>query len=106
MAPRTEEGDSKMRKRLAGILAAAWLALASEGRAQEACKTVQLKKPAVPLAEMYATADKLAKAWKADAVPARITNTSLGPLQPDGSSQAWSLMFFSAQANANVAINT
>ncbi len=51
-------------------------------------------------------AEKYAKAWKADAVPARITNTSLGPLQPDGSSTAWSLTFFSAQANANVSIST
>jgi hypothetical protein len=97
-----------MSQRLVGILALAAVSLgfASAGRAQEACKTLQLKKPAVPLGEMYSMADKYAKAWKADAVPARITNTSLGPLKPDGSSEAWSLMFFSASANANVAINT
>ena len=95
-----------MTRRVAGILAAVCLAASSSARAQEACKTVQLKKPAVPLAEMYSMADKYAKAWKADAVPARITNTSLGPLKPDGSSEAWNLMFYSASANANVAINT
>jgi hypothetical protein len=95
-----------MSKRLAWMLAASVAAMAPAARAQEACKSVQLKKPAVPLAEMYAMADKLAKAWKADAAPARITNTSLGPLQPDGSSLAWNLMFYSAQAKANVAINT
>jgi hypothetical protein len=95
-----------MTRRLAGLMAGAAIALATEARAQEACKTVQLKNPAVPLAEMYAMADKYAKAWKPDALPERITNTSLGPLQPDGSSTAWNLVFFSAQANANVAINT
>jgi hypothetical protein len=95
-----------MKKRLVGILAVAVLALASAGRAQEACKTLQLKKPAVPLGEMYAMADKYAKAWKADAVPTRITNTSLGPLKPDGSSEAWNLTFYSKQADANVSINT
>ncbi len=95
-----------MTKRLAWLLAVAVILLAPPAKAQEACKTVQLKKPAVPLAEMYAMADKLAKAWKADALPERITNTSLGPLQPDGSSIAWNLVFFSAQANANVSINT
>jgi hypothetical protein len=88
----------------AGVLLV--LALAAPLRAQEACKTVQLKKPAVTLAEIYAMADKYAKAWKSDAQPARITNTSLGPLQPDGSSEAWSLTFYSKQGNANVAINT
>ena len=95
-----------MTRRLAWLLAAAAILLASAARAQEACKTVQLKNPAVPLAQMYTMAEKAAKAWKPDAAPARITNTSLGPLQPDGSSTAWSLTFFSAQANANVAINT
>ena len=95
-----------MTRRVAGILAAACLAASTSARAQEACKTVQLKKPAVPLAEIYAMADKLAKAWKADAIPERITNTSMGPLKPDGSSEAWNLNFYSKQANAMVMINT
>lgn len=95
-----------MRRRLVWILAAASLGLLPAAHAQEACKTVQLKKPAVSLAEIYAMADKYAKAWKADAIPERITNTSLGPLQPDGSSEAWNLNFVSKQANAFVAINT
>jgi hypothetical protein len=95
-----------MRKALVGIIAATALLLASSARAQEACKTVSLKKPAISLAEVYAMADKAAKAWKADAVPARITNTVMGPLQPDGSSKAWNLMFYSKSANANVSINT
>ena len=45
-------------------------------------------------------------AWKADAAPARITNTILGPLKPDGSSEAWNIMFHSPSANASVAVNT
>jgi hypothetical protein len=97
-----------MNRRLVCLVVGVTLALASaaELRGQEACKTVPLKKPAVPLAEMYAMADKYAKAWKSDAVPERITNTSLGPLQPDGSSEAWNLNFYSKQANAVVSINT
>ena len=97
-----------MIRRLPCLIALAVLALVSAGelRAQEACKTVQLKKPAVPLAEIYAMADKLAKAWKADAIPERITNTSMGPLKPDGSSEAWNINFYSKQANAMVMINT
>jgi hypothetical protein len=95
-----------MKRWLALVLVAGGVCLGRWAVAEEACKTLQLKKPAVPLSEMYAMAEKYAKAWKADAVPAGITNTSLGPLQPDGSSAAWNLRFFSAQANATVAINT
>ena len=95
-----------MKRRLIGILAAAAACLVAPARAQEACKAVTLKKAAVPLAEVYAMADKLAKTWKPDAIPERITNTSMGPLQPDGSSEAWNLNFVSKQANAFVAINT
>lgn len=49
--------------------------------AEEACKTTPLQKPEVTLSEMYAMAEKAAKAWKPDAVPVRIGNTALGPLQ-------------------------
>jgi len=80
--------------------------LATHALAQEACKPATLKNPAVKLEEIYKTAETHAKAWKPDAVPARITNTSLGPLKPDGSSEAWSIMFFSPSANASVSINT
>jgi hypothetical protein len=86
-----------------GILV--WAAAPSAG-AEEVCKTVQLKNPAPSLSEIYTMAEKYAKAWKADAVPARITNTSLGPLQPNGASAAWNLNFYSAQADAHVGITT
>jgi hypothetical protein len=88
-------------------LAALALAIASAPAvAQEACKSVTLKNPAVKLEDIYKTAEGHAKAWKPDAAPARITNTILGPLKPDGSSEAWTISFFSASANANVSVNT
>ena len=72
---------------------------------QEACK-MEMNVPALTLADMYAKSEKIAKAWKADAVPARITNTSMGPLDEKGKSEAWNLTFYSASSDSNVAINT
>jgi hypothetical protein len=80
--------------------------VATTAFAQEACKPVTLRQPALRLEEIYRIAEGHAKAWKADVVPARITNTSLGPLKPDGSSEAWVVTFFSPSANAHVSINT
>jgi hypothetical protein len=74
--------------------------------AEEACKTQQLKNASPTLSEIYATAAGYAKAWKADAVPARVGNTSLGPLQPNGSSAAWNLMFYSAASKAHMSVTT
>jgi hypothetical protein len=74
--------------------------------AEQACKSQQLKNPAPTLSEIYATAAGYAKAWKADAVPARVGNTSLGPLQPNGGSAAWNLMFYSDAAKAHMAVTT
>jgi len=79
---------------------------AASALAEEACKTQQLKNQAPTLSEIYAMAAGYAKAWKADAVPARVGNTSLGPLQPDGSSIAWNLMFYSEGAKAHMAVIT
>ena len=80
--------------------------VATSSPAQEACKPATLKNPAVKLEDIYRTAEGHAKAWKADVVPARITNTILGPLKPDGSSEAWTISFFSPSANAHVSVNT
>lgn len=80
--------------------------VAAGARAQEACTMEQLKPAALSLGDMYAKALAKAKAWKADVVPARITNTSLGPLDEQGRSEAWSLMFYSPSANSQVAIST
>lgn len=87
-------------------LAIALAAVAPLAIGQEACKSTTLKHPAVKLDEIYRTAETHAKAWKADVVPARITNTILGPLKPDGSSEAWSISFYSPASNAHVAVNT
>jgi len=94
-----------MRKSVGTIAILFLLAVGRPAFGQEACKSVSVKTPPT-LSEMYAMAQKSARAWKADAVPARIGNTSLGPLQANGSSAAWNLQFFSAAANASVAINT
>ncbi len=77
-----------------------------QAMAEEVCKTRQLKNPAPTLAEMYAMAQADAKAWKADAIPASVTNTSLGPLQPNGGAAGWNLIFYSDSAKATVTIGT
>ena len=74
--------------------------------AQEACKPATLKQAGVKLDEMYKIAEGHAKAWKPDVVPERITNTINGPLKADGSSESWTVAFYSPAANANVSINT
>ncbi len=81
-------------------------ALPLAAAAQEACKPLALKSPALKLDEAYRMAEERAKAWKPDVAPARISNTILGPLKPDGSSDAWNIAFFSPSANAHVAVNT
>jgi hypothetical protein len=73
---------------------------------EPACKATQLKNPSPTLAEMYTLADAHAKAWKADAVPVEISTTSLGLLQPNGSSAGWHLLFYSEASKSNVAIDT
>ena len=61
---------------------------------------------ALKLDEIYRIAEGHAKAWKSDVVPARISNTTMGPLKPDGSAEAWVVNFFSPSANAHVSITT
>ena len=101
---RSARGTARFRASACALALAAALPLASH--AQEACKPLALKNPALKLDEAYRMAEERAKAWKADAAPARITNTILGPLKPDGSSEAWNIMFHSPSANASVAVNT
>mgnify|MGYP001324539537 CR=1 FL=1 len=101
---RSVRGHAGLRAAACALALAATLPLAAH--AQEACKPLALKSPALKLDEAYRMAEERAKAWKADAAPARITNTILGPLKPDGSSEAWNIMFHSASANASVAVNT
>ena len=77
-----------------------------DAQAEPACKTTQLKNPAPTLAEMYALAEGHAKAWKADAVPVQISNTTLGLLQPNGDAASWHLLFYSESAKSRIAIDT
>jgi len=95
-----------MRRSLLSLWLAAAIAWPIGAVAEEACKPTQLKNPALKLAEVYAIGAGHAKAWKADAVPARVGNTSLGPLQADGSSIAWNLMFYSESAKASMSVTT
>jgi hypothetical protein len=81
------------------------LSLAPEARGEEVCKAERLTPAALSLADVYAKAETKAKAWKPDAVPTRITNTILGPLDEKGRSEAWNVTFYSKAANANVSIS-
>ena len=92
--------------RLTCLLIATFAAWSVSAAAEEACKPTQLKNPALTLSEVYSIAAGHAKAWKADAVPARVGNTSLGPFQPDGRSIAWNLMFYSESAKASLSVTT
>jgi hypothetical protein len=94
-----------MNVRVLAVLLVATVA-GSVNALEPACKATQLKNPAPALAEMYALADGHAKAWKADAVPVEITTTSLGLLQPNGSSASWHMLFFSDSAKSTVMIDT
>jgi hypothetical protein len=95
-----------MRRYGTALLMCALLGIPLRAGAEEACKMKTLKSPALKLADVYAMAEGYAKAWKKDAVPAQISNTSLGPLQPDGSSTAWNIQFYSEQSKSHVAIST
>ena len=95
-----------MKTRVLFLAVAVLLVLAKGMPAAEACKAEQLKNPEPTLSEIYAMGEKLAKAWEKDAVPARLGNTVLGPLKPNGTSASWNLMFYSAQARTNFLVNT
>ena len=95
--------DARLALSLASLLV---LAVPAAALAQEACKPTTLKNPALKLDEIYRIAEGHAKAWKSDVVLARISNTTMGPLKPDGSAEAWVVNFFSPAANAHVSITT
>jgi hypothetical protein len=88
------------------VLLVSMVAVVTPALAQEACKPTTLKSPALKLEEIYRIAEGHAKAWKSDVVPARISNTTMGPLKPDGSAEAWVVNFFSPSVNAHVSITT
>ena len=84
----------------------AGLLVAAAAEAQEVCKMEQLKDTKLLLADVYARAEGKAKAWKNDAVLARLNTTSMGPLDEQGRSEAWNVTFFSPSTSENVTIST
>src|SRR6185503_19155443 len=69
--------------------------------AQEACKPTPLSPPAMSLDQFYKAAEAKAKAWKADAEPARL----FGRIDAEGRSTSWSMTFYSTAADSHVAID-
>ncbi len=67
---------------------------------------MEMDLPPMTLSEVYSKSAEIAKAWQEDAVPANIGTTSNGPLDEEGRSEAWSLMFYSQSANAKAAFST
>ena len=82
------------------------VAAALDASAEPACKTTTLKNPAPTLAEVVALAEGHARAWKADTVLVQISNSTLGPLQPNGSAASWHIVFYSDSAKSGVSIDT
>jgi hypothetical protein len=88
------------------LVAAFLLILATApARGQEVCP-MEMNVPPMTLTEIYAKAETIARAWQADVVPARLMNTSLGPLDAEGKSAAWNLTFYSPAADSNVSVST
>src|SRR5689334_19675739 len=88
------------------VLLSASLAHAQAGMPEAACPMEMLKDPKLTLGDMFTKSDAKAKAWKPDVVVASITNTSMGPLDEQGKSEAWNLMFWSASAKQQLNIST
>jgi hypothetical protein len=62
----------------------------------EACKSEQISpQKMVDFQTAFAAAEKRAKAWQADVVIARLTHTSLGPIDTEGRSSNWYMVFYS-----------
>ena len=78
---------------------------AAQAREGEACKSEAISKEKNPeFSAAYAAAEKRAKAWAADAAVARLTHTSLGPIDADGRSANWHMVWYSPSANSNVSV--
>jgi hypothetical protein len=73
---------------------------AGDGHAQmpggEACKSEKISpQKQVDFPTAFAAAEKRAKAWQPDVVVARLTHTSLGPIDAEGRSSNWHMVFYS-----------
>jgi len=90
------------------VLAVSCLAVvvpAAAALAQQACP-MEMNVPAMTLGDMYTKAEAKAKAWKPDVVLSRITNTSMGPLDEKGRSEAWNIDFYSPSTKQLLTIST
>lgn len=62
----------------------------------EACKPEKISpQKEVDFLTAFTAAEKRAKAWQADVVIARLTHTSLGPIDAEGRSSNWYMVFHS-----------
>ena len=82
---------------VAGLLLATLAA--PDARAQmpggEACKTEKIGSPQLDFLAAFNAADKRARAWKPDVVIARLTHTSQGPIDAEGRSTHWYMVYWS-----------
>ena len=91
------------------LLLVAALAVAApafaQGKEGEACRSEAIARDKNPdFGTAYEAAEKRAKAWAADAAVARLTHTTLGPIDAEARSANWYFVWFSPSANANVSI--
>ena len=62
----------------------------------EACKPEKISsQPKVDFETAFNAADKRARAWQSDVVIARLTHTSLGPIDAEGRSANWHMVYYS-----------
>lgn len=107
MNPESLGGRASVRAAVLAFLVAVAAADSAfaQGREGEACKSEPIAKEKSPdFATAWTAAEKRAKAWAADAAVARLTHTTLGPIDADGRSANWYFVWYSPAANANVSI--
>ena len=78
------------------LIALASADVSAQMQGGEACKSEKVSPQAqVDFATAFTAAEKRAKAWQADVVVARLTHTSLGPIDAEGRSSNWHMVFYS-----------
>lgn len=83
------------------LLAAAPVHAQSPGGG-EACKAEKIAKTSlVDFQTAFSAAEKRAKAWQPDAVVARLTHTTLGPIDTEGRSANWLMVFYSPKTKGS-----
>jgi len=72
----------------------------AQAREGEACRTESISRDKAPdFATAFAAAEKRARAWAADAAIARLTHTTLGPIDADARSANWYMVWYSPSAD-------